>query len=173
VDRVQLDNLHIRPRFSFTVSIPKEELLEKFRKRLKGEECKCEGYVALHHVVLRVPYDDQHYWSPQLQFSVDEMEDDQSKSEIRGLVGPQPAVWTLFVFIYSFIGITGTFASLFGLSKWTLGEYSVFIWALPGTIILSATAYLVSKFGQRLGHDQIEVLSGFLQDTLSQTVLEK
>lgn len=168
MESFKLDNLHIRPRFELTVPFSASVILEDLKQRLKHADAPCDGYVAQQHVVLRVPYEEQHFWSPQMQFSIEDLESGSEKCEIRGLVGPQPAVWTLFVFIYSAIGVIGTFASLYGLSKWSLGEYSAFIWATPVTILLLGTAYLASKFGQRLGHDQIATLSRFMEKVINQ-----
>lgn len=168
VAHLKFDSLHIRPRFLEQVDLPADAVLAEIKKRLRSGQAPCDGYVALHHVVLRMPYADQHFWSPQMQFSVEPVESDNQRCEIRGLVGPQPAVWTLFVFIYSAVGIMGTFASLYGLSKWTLGEYSVFIWAIPVSLFLLATAYFASKFGQRLGHGQIETLSCFVEKVVNE-----
>ncbi len=153
------DNLYIRPRFHFEAPCKAEDLLNSLKENLKKEGSACSGYVALQHVVLKIPYEDQHYWSPQMGFSIEE---EKGKTIVRGLVGPMPAVWTLFVFIYAFIGFTGGFASIHGLSKWSLGDYTIYLWALPLTIMLMATAYIAGKAGQKLGKDQIRILRDYL-----------
>ena len=95
-----------------------------------------------------------------------DVETDETLSHIHGLIGPKPNVWTLFMFFYFFIGTVGLFASLFGLSKWSLGEFHATVWAFPIALILMSTAYLTSHFGQKLGHDQVDELKDFVRAAL-------
>ena len=118
------------------------------------------------HVILDVPPSERHYWSPQLNFRVEENEDDQDSSVIKGLIGPRPAVWTMFMFVYFSIGIAGFFISCFGVSRWMLGEYSNLLLALPAAALIMATAYKAGKYGERLGHDQIDILKNFVRSAL-------
>ena len=93
-------------------------------------------------------------------------EDDPDKSLVRGIIGPKPNVWTMFMFIYFGIGIVGLFGSSYGLSKLTLGkESTLFVWAFPIALLLMSTAYFASKSGERLGSDQINLLKTFFRDS--------
>ena len=69
------------------------------------------------------------------------------------------------MFIYFGIGIIGLFASLYGLSKLTLGESSLFVWAFPIALLLMSTAYVASKSGEKIGSEQIEMLKTFFRDS--------
>jgi hypothetical protein len=55
---------------------------------------------------------------------------------------------------------------MYGFSKWSLGEFHFTVWALPIAIILMSTAYLSSKYGQKLGHDQVVTLKDFVRKAL-------
>ncbi len=157
------DELHLRPRFSFHVPYSKEILLQKIQTKLNEENAPCKGKIVQHHVVLDIHVEDRHYWSPQLHL---EVEEDEKGSLVRGIIGPRPAVWTLFLFIYAVIGIIGLMTSLYGLSKWSLGEFSFALFGLPIAFILMSSAYLTSKYGEKLGHEQVEILKGFLRGAL-------
>jgi hypothetical protein len=87
-------------------------------------------------------------------------------SVVSGLVGPRPAVWTLFMFIYFSVGIAGFFISSFGISKMMLDGYSNLILAFPIAILFIVTAYRVCKYGEILAKDQIEILKQFVRDSI-------
>lgn len=161
--------VHIRPRFRFEVDRPSESILAQVSDHIKKSKDKVIGKIVNDHVVLDIPLKDRHYWSPQLNMRVEENEEKPGQAIVRGLIGPRPTVWGLFVFIYSAIGILGLFGSLYGLSKYSLGTYTHFIWALPIAILIMLTAYLTSKYGERLGHDQVELLKQFIRDSINLT----
>ena len=108
-----------------------------------------------------------HYWSPQLHFRIEDDEFAPGQTILAGLIGPKPKVWTMFVFIYAFFGTTGFFISMYGFSKWMLGEFSPFVWALPITFVFMLSAYLARRWGESLGHDQVEVLKQFVRDVVN------
>ncbi|MEZ4883317.1 MAG: hypothetical protein R3E32_01180 [Chitinophagales bacterium] len=160
------DELHLRPRFSFNVPYSVERILEKIQLKLNEDNAPCKGSVVTHHVILDIPIKDRHYWSPQLHLEVEEDEEKEKGSLVRGIIGPRPAVWTLFLFIYAVIGIIGLMVSLYGLSKWSLGEFSIALFGLPIAFVLMSSAYLTSRYGEKLGHEQVEILKDFLRAAL-------
>ena len=131
---------------------------EKFRTLIRENHKGIKAKLVDDHVILDIADEHVHYWSPQLNFRIEEDEDNPEHTLISGLIGPRPKVWTMFVFIYFSLGIIGFFVSSYGVSKWMLDEYSHTIWAFPIAIILMLTAYLAGKQGESLGKDQIEVL---------------
>lgn len=133
-------------------------------KEIQGD--KVIGHIIDHHLILDIPLQDRHYWSPQLSLRVEEDEDDPAQSIVKGLIGPRPAVWTLFMFFYLTIGVAGTGVAMWGFAKWMLGDFSHLIWALPIAIFINLTAYRAGKMGEKLGQDQVEILKGFVRDAL-------
>ena len=158
---------YIRPRFAFSVLYTPDQVLARITRRLKDSHAPVVGHVIDNHVVLDVPQRDRHYWSPQLNFRVEPDEEMPHHSMVRGLIGPRPAVWTLFMFIYFSVGATGFFVSAFGVSRWMLGEFSYLVLALPLAILIMLTAYRAGKLGERLGADQVDVLKEFVRDALA------
>lgn len=157
---------HIRPRFQFTIPFTEQEVLERITGLMEESKNEIVGVVANKHIILDIPIGERHYWSPQLNFRVEPDIEDPGKTVIKGLVGPRPAVWSMFMFIYFFVGTIGFFIAMFGFSKWSLGEYSNLVLALPIAIAFMLTAYLSGKYGERLGHDQVEILKQFVRDAL-------
>ena len=58
--------------------------------------------------------------------------------------------------------------SMYGLSKWSLGEFSIAVFGFPIALVLMSSAYLTSKYGEKLGHEQVEVLKDFLRGVLKE-----
>ena len=86
---------------------------------------------------------------------------------IRGLFGPRPQVWTMFVLFYSTIGFAALIVLVFGLSYWSLGKSTLILWWVPVLAALYLTLYLVAYFGQRLGKVQMILLQKFIDKLLT------
>lgn len=140
--------------------------MARIKVLLENSSNDIRGKIIDSHITLDIVGVNVHYWSPQLNFRVEPDEDDSNASVVSGLIGPRPAVWTLFMFVYFSIGVLGFFISCFGVSKIMLGEYSNFILALPIAILFMLTAYSVGKYGEKLAKDQMEILKQFVRDAV-------
>lgn len=141
--------------------------MENVRELLKEPPPHIKGKVVNHHVFLDITEDVVHYWSPQLNFRIEPDEDDPEQTLVAGLIGPRPGVWTLFMFIYFSIALTGFVISSIGVSKWMLGEYSNLVWAFPIATLFMSTAWVAGKYGETLADDQIEMLKQFVRDAIN------
>lgn len=121
------------------------------------------GEIVDDHVVLDIVGADQHYWSPQLNFRIEPSETNAGETVIAGHIGPRPAVWTLFMFIYFGVGIVGFFIASFGFIKLIAGTYSHLVLALPIAILFMLTAYATGKYGETLAKEQTEILKEFIR----------
>ena len=157
---------HIRPRFDFLVPLGEEEALQRIDEEKAISKEKVIVRVEGDHVKLDVPINERHYWSPQISFRVESDEENPERSRVKGVIGPRPAVWTMFTLIYLAIGTLGISLSFYGISKWMLGNFSNLVWALPISLLLMLSAYKAGKIGEKLGHDQVEVLKGFIDRSL-------
>ncbi len=164
-----LPSYRIRPRFRIESPLTPVEVISKIKEGLKTPGAACDGHAGVGFATLTILEKDRHYWSPQLTVSVEKLEEKEG-SLIRGLYGPAPAVWTMFVFFYSLVGFATAAALITGLSYLSLGMSGGWLWwALVFAVVL-LSIYLVSYFGQRLGHDQMETLHNFLEEKLGHPV---
>ena len=157
---------HIRPRFEFPVKYSKEEALQKMIKAVKNTNKRIEGVTIGNHVILDVVEEDRHFWSPQMNFRFTVDDNEPTVTQVRGIIGPRPGTWTLFMFFYFLIGTLGFLISSYGLSKWSLGEYSLTIWAFPVSLLIILTAFLAGKLGELLGKEQVTLLVNFVNKSL-------
>ncbi|HCM75667.1 MAG TPA: hypothetical protein DIS90_04760 [Cytophagales bacterium] len=149
----------VRPRFKIESEFSVETLKKKIEEGLGQEQAPCTGSVNPGYITLYIPQKDQHYWSPQLNLTFEETE---KGSLIRGLYGPRPVVWTMFVFFYSIIGLAILFIGVLGLSYWMLGKSTSILWLEPILILIFLSLYLVAYSGQKLGEKQMIILHDFI-----------
>ena len=157
------NKLRIRPRFREIVAYSSNEVKERIRNGLAENKDKCTGKIVDNHIILKIPSHQQHYWSPQLTLEIGSQD---GQTLIRGLYGPKPSVWTMFVFFYSGIGFLTMLGVIFGLAQMMLKMNPYGLWALPvgGGILIGL--FLISKVGQRLSNDQMHQLKEFLDKTI-------
>lgn len=155
----------VRPRFEVLAPMPPAEAVQRLRNSLKQEGAAVKGKVITGFATLYLPRDEQHYWSPQLTISIEDVED-KNGCLVRGLYGPRASVWTMFVFFYAAIGFFTMVVLLWGLTNHTLGKSVWILWWIPVLVLVFLTLYLVAYFGQRLGHDQMLTLHQFVEKSL-------
>ncbi|MDR9418406.1 hypothetical protein [Gracilimonas sp.] len=164
------DHIHfkrIRPRIYVETELSKKEINERIKKHLKEAECSCSGKSTEGYATFCPPENEQHFWSPQLTITLD-TEDE--KTYIRGLYGPKPSVWTLFVFFYATIAFAALIVTMIGLSFWTLNKPITILWLVPVLVIVFLSLYLVAYFGQKLGHKQMTNLHRTLEKCLGKEI---
>ncbi len=160
----------IRPRILIESELSSSQIIEIIDNHLSKPDVDCEGYAIPGFATIYPLQKDQHYWSPQLTLTIEETE---SGSLIRGLYGPKPSVWTMFMFFYSFIGFITMIAIMISLSYWSLGQDSMIFWSIPALILLFLSLYLVAYLGQKFGHKQIVHVHKFLEDCIGERIETK
>jgi hypothetical protein len=138
-----------------------DEVQARIRAALASPDAPCQGTLRSGYAALALPTADQHYWSPRLTLTLEETE---TGCEVRGLYGPRPEVWTMFMFLYGLMAFGSIMVGLVGLSYATLGKNADILWLLPVFLLSWGALYLVSYSGQKLGEEQMHVLHGFLED---------
>ena len=157
----------VRPRIKVTTSKSSDEITSTIKERLRSGVCVCEGQVTSHFATIYPPAEEQHYWSPQLTITVEEKD---GETLVRGLYGPKPSVWTMFVFFYSFLGFITLIVLMVGLSYMSLGQPATILWLVPILILLCLTLFLAAYFGQKFGQKQMTRIHRFIEECLDQHI---
>jgi hypothetical protein len=162
-----MTSFRIRPRFQVIVSAPPDTVLERLQTTLSNPDCPFVGRVIPGHAVLKIPAEARHFWSPQLDLSIEAHE---RGTLVRGLYGPHPDVWLLFTLGYGVISISSLFVSIFGFTRVSLGLAAPILWLLPVLGSLALLLYLASQVGQKLGAAQTFTLHHFFEQTIGDKV---
>ena len=162
-------SFEIRPRFKLLCSRTVEEITLGMQDEFRADK-KIEGRIVNNHIYVNVPVDDLHYWSPELNITLHHHE---NGSIVRGLVGPSPKIWTMFMFIYFAIGIIFLFGSIYGFSKYWLNGETGWLWTIPACILLFIITFVAAKSGQKIGKEQTENLKLPLRRVLAKGSVEE
>ena len=158
----------IRLRFHIESDYTIEELIAIIRTNLDKEDAPCTGRAKDRYATLLVSKEERHYWSPQLSLT---LEEEDGNCLIRGVYGPAPSVWTMFVFFYSLIGFLVIIIGVLGLSNISLGKSSAILWFVPVLLVIFFSLYMVSYFGQNMGKEQMITLHRFFKECLKDDLI--
>ncbi len=156
----------IRPRFFLKSDVTIEELREAVLVGIEKDPT-VHGQTSKDLILLQIPEQDQHYWSPELsvRITTNEFID---YTRISCLTGPKQSVWLMFTFFYAFIGILTAFAGMFAMVKYSTSGTTGWLWTMPIGLVLLSSIFGAAKFGQKKGRDQTLHLVSFLYHSLAE-----
>ncbi|MEP0264892.1 GTP-binding protein [Dokdonia sp.] len=158
------NDIVLRPRFSYELNELPEKVLNVFEHTAKTQSDFIISRID-DHVFIRIPKSKQHFWSPQLHLEVYKIEE--QPTVLKGLFGPTPAVWTLFMFLHFIVGTLFTAAGIWMYSSISL--QTTFIIPLVAMIflfILWFVLYFSGRLGREAGRKEMKMLQFFMNDTL-------
>lgn len=156
--------IFLRPRFVLSSGKSQEKILKSFEETRNNNAQKFIVKIVDEHVFIDVSEKDSHFWSPQLHLEIIQKED---KTEIKGLFGPKPQVWTFFMFLHFIVG-----TAFLGVGVWAYVNHSldkglvvpiIMLVMLPMIWVL---LYFVGRLGRDFGKKQIKKQHQFMMETL-------
>jgi len=158
-------DIYLRPRFKMFFDENHDGLIEKFRVHINDEDCKYCSSIVDSHIVIDIPTEENHFWSPQLNIEVEKIA--AQKSVVKGFFGPKPQVWTLFMFFHFAVAVAFIGFSVMAYVKWMLkSDYTfplIMVIALP---VIWIIMYFLGRIGKKTGHKQMDELHEFMMKTL-------
>jgi len=136
----------LRPKFKLKLEQNNESALKKFENIAFKQKEFIMSRVN-HHVFIKFPKNKQQFWTPQLHLEIGNIYFNNSK--IRGLFGPNPTVWPLFMFLH-FV-VIGLFIAL---AIWTYSnstlnkDFMLQIWGMLFMGILCFVLYFARRIGR-------------------------
>ena len=158
------NDIILRPRFKLEINKNNEDALKTLENTKESQKIFIISRVD-NHVFIRIPNKDQHFWSPQLHLEIDDL--DANKSELKGLFGPKPSVWTMFMFFH--FAVIGLFiiAGIWVYSNWSLStDYRLQLGIMIALIGVWFFLYFAGRMGKKKGADEMRQLCNFLENTL-------
>lgn len=165
-----MTSIRTRPLFKHTSPLPLGEIKNKLLIQLANKttlEKGITGKVYQEHLSLDIIKSKQHFWSPHLNVNFEETDEGVI---LRGRYGPQPSLWTIFMFAYGALGILFLFISLYGFSQKALHQEAPILWSLPFIGAGIAFLWLSGQTGQKLGVEQTFILHHFLEDSIEEQI---
>ncbi len=163
-----VQNIVLRPRFQLSNKNPKELILSEF------EKCKDVPFLVKRlddHVFIKFPKKKNNFWSPQLHLEITKEENNFSR--IYGLFGPNPTLWTFFMFIHFAIASIFITLGIWAYSSAALNKtYGLQIGLMCFMVSLWFSLYLFGRYGKRKGKPQMFELHNFMNSILNKTLSE-
>lgn len=151
----------LRPRFTIDLNQNCDKVLKDFAAEFKKEDCKFLGNIVDGHIFISVSKKDEHFWSPQLHLEI--LEETENTSLLKGLFGPKPQVWTLFMFIHFVIGISFLGFGVLLYTRMSLNESIIFPVAMMVVLpFIWIVLYFLGKVGKDTGKNQMRSLHDFM-----------
>ncbi|WP_431159147.1 GTP-binding protein [Winogradskyella poriferorum] len=156
----------LRPRFKFNIEENNDDLLSLFEEKGKSQTEFIVTRVD-DHVFIKFPKAKQHFWSPQLHLEINEDYDKKDISTIYGLFGPNPTVWTMFMFLHFVVAGFFIGFAIWTYVNWSLEEsFAIQLFVTLLMIVIWFGLYFSGRIGKRTGMDQMHELHHFIRDTL-------
>lgn len=159
-----MSQIRIRPRFKVWVNATLAEVQQHIERDLRKPESECNGVFTHGHFYIKLPQKDRHFWSPQLNLS---LEPSEGGTLIRGLYGPNPTLWVMFTFFYGISSVLILFISIVGLSNWSLGINSSILWIVPFLVSAVVGVYIFNLVGRGVAAKQMVILQRFLHSNMA------
>jgi len=156
------NDIVLRPRFQLKLTGKKEPLLEAFEK---AEKSPILVKRMDDHLFIKFEKKETNFWTPQLQLEINEVDDKNSK--LYGLYGPNPTLWTFFMFLHFGVAIVFIALGIWGYVNASLDKgYMLQVWLM---VLLGFTwigLYIFGRMGKSKGKPQMEILHKFMLETL-------
>ncbi len=156
------NDIVLRPRFQLELTGKKELLLEAFEK---GEKAPILVKRIDDHLFIKFEKKETNFWTPQLHIEINEI--DAHSSKLYGLFGPNPTLWTFFMFLHFGVATLFIILGIWAYVSATLNKSYFFQVGLMVVLTLLWVAlYVFGRLGKRKGRPQMEILHRFMLETL-------
>ena len=154
----------LRPRFQMELEEPCSHLVMKFLEVKKSQNRFVISCVD-DHIFIKLPKREQHFWSPQLHLEITEK--DENSCSLHGFFGPNPTVWTMFMFLHVAVGILFMVDLTWLYSNYNLGntiglQIGIAIFLVVVWILL----YFAGTIGKKKGKPGMRELYDFMLKTI-------
>lgn len=139
------NDIVLRPRFKINLNQSNQNALNAFDDT-KTTQIQFIVTRIDDHVFIKLPKVKQLFWSPQLHLEINE--DTKNSSILHGLFGPNPTVWTLFMFFHFTIAVTFIGFAIWGYTNWSLKK-EFYMQILICSLL--AISWFILYFGGRIG----------------------
>ncbi len=147
-----------RPTFTLTSALPPPEIRKRVNELVKTST-RLRGIAFDDRIELAIGGSEHHFWSPQV---VVRMRPEGQGAVLEARFGPDAYVWALYRFLYGTMILVTSWAVMFGLVQWSLGQRPLALLVAPALGVVAGLVYGASFVGQGLGSEQMYLLRATL-----------
>jgi hypothetical protein len=157
------NDIVLRPRFQLEIPNTKEKVLEAF------ESLKKSPFILKRldeHVFIKFIPKHNHFWSPQLHLEIVEI--DERSCKLFGVFGPNPTLWTFFMFLHFGVATIFIVLGIWAYSSASLNKsYGLQLGLMGFMFILWFVLYFFGRTGKRKGKPQMRELYQLMLEVLT------
>ncbi|MFD2552538.1 GTP-binding protein [Bizionia sediminis] len=162
---LQKKDIVLRPRFKRDIQQPNTVVLDLF-KAAKQSQNRYIISVIDDHVFLKLPKHKQQFWSPQLHLEI--KENGPKAAILHGLFGPNPTVWTMFMFFHFLVASLFIGFGIWAYSNWTLNtNYSLQMGVMAFMVFVWFALYFAGRIGKDSSKTEMQELYYFMETILN------
>ncbi len=160
------NDIVLRPRFKVELNENNETLLKAFDATKKTQSEFVVNRID-DHVFIKFPKEKQTFWSPQLHLEINESAT--NTSTLHGLFGPNPTVWTMFMFFHFIVAGLFIAFSIWAYTNWSLEkEYAIQLSFMFLMIIIWFVLYFAGTIGKASSKNEMHYLHDFMNKVLNE-----
>lgn len=154
----------LRPRFQLELEMSKNQLLAQFLEAKKRQTAFKISHLE-DHLFIKLPVEQQLFWSPQLHLEIDEISDNQCR--VHGFFGPNPTVWTMFIFFHVVVGTLFLGDMIWLYSNFSLKTGTTLQLLIAFSLLLTwVLLYIAGSIGKKKGKPGMRELYRFMLETI-------
>ena len=157
-------SIALRPKFEVESKNSVAEILEK-AKQLKTE-LKADYQIKIidEHLYFYFSKEKRKYYSPFLHL---ELEENQGKTTIKGLFGPEQLFWTLFMFLHFIVAGLFLVFSMMAYTHWSLKQSVVLdVVVMTFMVVFWILLYFIARINREKGVPQMHELEDLMYKVL-------
>ncbi|AJR02348.1 hypothetical protein [Siansivirga zeaxanthinifaciens] len=159
------NDIVLRPRFKFDLKQNNETILNRF----ENSKLKQSQFIVSRiddHVFIKFPKKDQHFWSPQLHLEINKIDDE--NCTLYGLFGPNPTVWTLFIFLHFLVAGLFLAFGIWAYSNWRLNlPYNIQTTLMVLMIVIWIALYFAGSYTKTSSKVEMQALKKFMETIIN------
>ncbi|RYC51855.1 GTP-binding protein [Flagellimonas olearia] len=153
----------LRPRFQLALKTDLDHIKQVFDSVGDGQ------FVVKRldeHIYIRFQPSEITFWSPQLHLELISFEE--GESQIHGVFGPNPTLWTFFMFLHFGVGTLFVILGVFAYSNHSLGkDVTLLLVGMFFLVLIWFGLYAFGRMGKSKGKPQMEQLKDFFRKMVS------
>ncbi|NDV16859.1 GTP-binding protein [Muricauda sp. TY007] len=153
----------LRPRFRVSLKTNLEQLESIF------DDATANPFLIKRldeHIFVKFKKAETTFWTPQLHLELSSFEE--GVSNIRGVFGPNPTLWTFFMFLHFGVGTIFIIMGIFAYSNYSLGkDITLWLVGMFFLVVIWFSLYAFGRLGRAKGKPQMDQLKQFVRDTIA------
>lgn len=158
----------LRPRFTMALDKNGSQITALFKKAKEGQQRFIISCID-DHIFIKLPKNEQHFWSPHLHLEI--TENTENSCQLHGFFGPNPTVWTMFMFLHVAVGILFMVNLTWLYSNHNLGNgFGLQIGISIFLVLTWVLLYVAGRIGKKKGKPGMRELYNFMNDVINSNI---